>query len=289
LEPRSPKTALATLQQAHTNISADKNGVVYLVSEDNSASGTTNRVQATVAGAGMTWSKDGTKIIGVSAGGMIGQRARISNASTADAADVTPLLDWTASNSSMQGVHIFYGEADAGDLVAMRVTGERNYFYRCHIAGIGNDTQDATNAASLELTGDENMFEQCTFGVDTTARGTAANDTVLLSGGAARNIFRDCLFLMFPDNAQARHVSSTVVGGRWTLFENCTFISNPDTGGFVAPTEVFNTTGSANTIILKNCTSVGATDWESPVSGRVMIDGGAPAGATSGLAIDVVA
>lgn len=280
---KSPDRAVATLSQAQTNMDADKNGIIYLIAESNSAGSTTYRI----SGSTFTFSKSGVKIVGVNQQGLIGHRSRIGN--TAGAADVSPLMDWTANNGAMYNVHLFYGEADAGDLGAFRVTGERNYFNRCHFAGIGDDTQDAANAYSINVTGNENMFEQCVFGVDTIKRGTAANDALLLSGGAARNIFKDCLFLMWPENAQARFVTSSVTGGRWTLFDGCIFIANPDIGSYVAPTEVFNVTGSANTCILKNCTSVGVTDWENPVSGMVMVDGAPPTGNTSGLSIDVVA
>ncbi len=280
---KTPKKAVLTLGRAHTLIPADKNGVVYLVSESNSAGSTTIRITAATE----TWSKDGTHLIGVASGGRLGSRARISN--TADAANVTPLLNWSADNGSMQGIHLFYGEADAGDLVAMQVSGERNYFRNNHIAGIGNASQDVADAASLVVTGDENYFEDCVFGVDTVLRdNSSGNNYVLKLNSAQRNIFKNCLFLAHTGHASSMFVEVTGSGGRWNMFEDCTFMANPDIGSYVKPTAVFNHTGTANTIILKNCSAFGPTEWATGSgAAQVMIDGGPPTAGTSGIAVDV--
>lgn len=42
-------------------------------------------------------------------------------------------------------------------------------------------------------------------------------------------------------------------------------------------------------IILKDCTLVGATDWEAGDEGLVFIDGGAPTTGTSGIAVATTA
>ena len=149
---KSPTQALSSLSKAQTLMTADKNGVIYLLAESNSAGSTTNRIE----GATFDFSTDGVKIQGINQQGMFGHRSRIGN--TADTTDVSPLMTWSANNSSMSNVHIFYGEADAGDLGCFEVTGERNSFYRCHFAGIGHVDQDAAGAYSLKLSGDENFF-----------------------------------------------------------------------------------------------------------------------------------
>jgi hypothetical protein len=280
---KKPTDALATLQQAHTNINADKNGVVYLVSEDNSASGTTNRI----AGATFTWSKDGTNIVGVASGGMIGSRARISN--TADTTDVSPLMEWSASNGSMRNVHIFYGEADAGDLGAFLVSGERNYFKNCHFAGIGNATQDAAGAYSLSVSGDENLFEDCVIGIDTIGRGSAANSELLFpaSGQATRNIFRRCIFLTFADAATHQFITTGASGlDRWALFQECLFI-NPVDSTATAMTEAFDLSATqGGSIILQDCGLYGATEWDAGDTGNILIVGASGTAATSGIAIE---
>lgn len=58
-------------------------------------------------------------------------------------------------------------------------------------------------------------------------------------------------------------------------------------------TEAFDITGGGSPdglILLKNCTLVGATDWEAATeSGKVYIDGAAPTANASGLAVLVAA
>ena len=53
-----PDRSVKTLAKAQTLMPADRNGVIFLVSEDNSASGTTARI----ADATFDFSNDGTKI-----------------------------------------------------------------------------------------------------------------------------------------------------------------------------------------------------------------------------------
>jgi len=276
-----PNRSLATISKAQSLMPADRNGVIYLVAEDNSASGTTNRIE----GATFTFSNDGTRIQGIASGGMIGSRARISN--TADTTDVSPLMTWSASNSAMANVHVLYSEDDAGDLGCFNVTGERNYFYRCHFGGIGNATQDAAGAYSLRVSGDENLFEECVIGLDTVARGTAANSEILFAGNATRNIFRNCVILTYAEaNTHQFIIAGAASLDRWVLFENCTFI-NPVDSAATNMTEAFDLTAAlGGSVLLKNCTLVGATEWEAGDIGEILIDGGTPAAATTGIAVE---
>lgn len=282
---KTPKKAVSTLARAHTLIPADKNGVVYLVSESNSASSTTIRITAATE----TWSKDGTHLIGVASGGMFGSRARISG--TADTADVSPLMAWSADNSSMQNIHLFYGENDAGDLGAFQVSGERNYFYNCHFAGIGNATQDATDAYSLSLTGDENLFEKCIIGLDTIGRGTASNSEIQLVTGqtATRNIFKDCIILTFADSAGHQFIKSTgdLSLDRFLMFDNCNFINSGINAGGATMTEAFDlSTTMGGTIILKDCGLFGCTEWDAGDGGDIQIVGSSGIATTSGIGIE---
>jgi len=278
---KQPDDAVATLAKGLSLTTADKNSLVYLVSEDNSASGTTARISL----ATFDWNKDGTKLIGVASGGMIGSRARISN--TADATDVSPLMTWSASNGSMQNIHVFYGEADAGDLGCFSVTGDRNYFKNCHFAGIGDATQDAAGAYSLLVTGDENLFEDCVIGLDTIGRGSAANSELLMSGTATRNIFRRCIFLTYADAATHQFLIIGTLGiDRWVLFDDCTFINAVDAGA-TGMTEAFDlATTIGGSVLLKDCALFGATEWEAGDTGEILIVGASGIAATSGIGIE---
>ena len=279
--------AVSTVARAHTLMTADQNDVAYMYAEDNSASGTTDYQSSA-----LTWSKDGTHLIGVNSGGVVGQRSRIAQLSTATG--VSPLVTWSANNGSMRNIHVFHGVADATSKIAVTVSGDRNYFYRNHFAGIGNATMDVATACSLNVQGDENLFEDCTIGLDTIARGAAATYEVLFDGGATRNIFRNCRFISYSEAAGFAFIARSTSGtDRWNLFQNCQFINMPtgDAGG-TTMTEAFDVTAGGSpdgVFILDNCSLFGATDWENPVTGKVMIFAGTSTAATAGLGVDVAA
>jgi hypothetical protein len=273
--------AVSTLTRAKALMAADQNDVLYFYAEDNSASGTTDYQSAA-----LVWSTDLTHIVGVNTGGNIGQRSRIAQLSTATG--VSPLMTWSASSGSMRNIHVLQGVADATSKVCFKVTGERNYFADCHFAGIGNTLQDAAAACSLEVAGDENVFERCTIGLDTIGRGSAANSELLLSGGAARTLFRDCTFLTYADAATHQFVIKGSAGiDRYCIFDNCKFI-NAVNSGATSLTEAFDITagGSPNgAMILNNCIAVGIDDWDAGDNDELWIQGGTTVAASTGIAV----
>ena len=275
---RRPDRAVALISQAQTNIDADKNGVIYLVAESNSAGSTTNRISSST----FTFSKNGVKIQGINQNGMIGQRSRISNTSGIGA--ISPLMTWSASNSSMANVHVVYSENDAAALGCFNVTGERNHFYRCHFAGIGNATQDAADAYSLRVTGDENLFEECLIGLDSTGRGSGDNSELVLASSATRNIFLNCLFITYADNVAGHQMIKTpdLAIDRFVLFKGCTFInSGVHSGGAVTMTELLDVDASpSGTFAFDRCSYFGISEIEAgDVTGVLVADGSSHANA----------
>ncbi len=287
---KRPDRSLKTLSKAQTLIAADKNGVIYLVSEDNSASGTTARI----SDSSFTFSKDGVKIQGINQNGMIGQRSRISNTSGIGA--ITPLMTWSANNSSMANVHVLYSEANASAKGCFDVTGDRNYFYRCHFAGIASATQDVADAYSLKVTGSENLFEECVIGIDTTDTGTGANYelTFTAAATAARNIFKNCIFLTYATAVGQAFVNFASTGiERFVLFDNCTFINAgiAESPGSELDTAFIVDANPGGSIILKDCCLIGAVEWDTTDSGKVFVLGanaipGSAGALTSGVAVE---
>jgi hypothetical protein len=237
-------------------------------SSSNTAGETSDDLSAT-----LTISQSGIAIVGVGSGNLVAQRARIQQLSTATG--VSPLIDVTGHNNYFEGLHVFQGVADATSLIAVRVTGQRNTFYRCHFGGIGHATMDASGARSLVVTGSENLFEDCTIGLDTIARGTTEAEMTI---AGTRNVFRNCRIISYASAAGFASVYAAVSTlDRWNLFENCVFINMPtgDAAGTTAD-EVFDVTGggSPDGILLVTGTSarVGFADWEKDtVSGKVML------------------
>ena len=265
--------------------------MIWVIASGNSAAETTDDLTAT-----LTWNKDLTHLIGVHAGGPVGGRARIGTQTVS----ISPLVNVTANGCLFANLHIFHGVTDdSTGIICTQVTGDRNVFKNCHFAGGGTTTTaDDTGMRSLKLSGAaECLFEDCVIGLDTVSRAGTANAELELDNGStvdgcARTIFRRCLF---PTYGTTNHVFVIVDADgidRWVLFEECSFI-NAVASGATALTEalaVASGTSPSGLVLLKNCTLVGATDWEaSGESARVYIDGGAPTNNTSGLAVVVEA
>lgn len=285
---RKPTEAIKTLAKGLALATANAGDVVYMIAEGNASASTTD-YQSTA----LDWNKDGTHLIGVNSGNAIAQRSRIAQTSTAT--NVDNLFTVSANNCRVENIHVFHGVDDATSKGAVLVSGDRNHFVNCHFAGIGHATMDTADNYTLQVTGDENLFERCVIGLDTIARGTAANYEMVLAGGATRNIFRDCIFVTYAEANTHLFLKIAANGiDRFTMFERCTFINMPtgDAAG-TTMTEAFDITGGGSPdgiVILNFCTLVGATDWEAAsVSGKVMIRTDAGTAATAGLVADVAA
>lgn len=282
------KKPLDTLSKAQTLATADANDAVFMIAQSNTAANTTDYQSSA-----LDWAKDGVHLIGVNAGNVVNQRSRIAQLSTAT--NVDDLFTVSADNCLIANISVFHGVDDATSKGACLVSGQRNHFYNCHFAGIGHDTMDTADNYSLKVTGSENLFERCVIGIDTIARGTAANYEMTFSGGATRNLFRDCIIMTYAE-ANTHLFMKIAANGidRWNIFQRCIFINMPtgDAAG-TTMTEAFDVTGGGSPdgiILLDHCTLVGATDWEAAaVSGKVMIRTDAGTAATAGLTADVAA
>jgi hypothetical protein len=288
---KTPRRAVKTLSKALSLARADKNDTVFMIASGNSAAETTDDLTAS-----LDWNKDLVHLVGINAGGMVSQRSRIGTQTTG----ISPLINFTGNGCHVSGIHVFHGvSGDQTGLIAAQVTGDHNVFRNCHFAGGGiSTTADDAGMRSLKLSGAaENLFDNCVIGLDTVTRAGTANaeleiDNGGTTDGCARTIFRDCLF---PTYGTTNHVFVIVDADgidRWVLFERCKFI-NAIQSGATALTEAFAVaagTSPGGLVLLKDCTLVGATDWEaSGESGRVYIDGAAPTNNTSGLAVVVEA
>jgi len=281
------ETPLATCAQAQSLATADANDVVYLLSSSATAINTSDSLTTT-----LLWAKDLVHLIGVNAGNCISQRSRVTALSTATGTSLAPLVTVSGSGCRIANIQFISELASADAIGGVLVSGDRNHFFNCHFAGAATTTQDVAGQYSLKVTGSENLFENCVIGIDTIARATATYE-MQLSGGATRNIFRNCIILTYASAATMHFLDIPATGiDRFVLFENCTFI-NPVQSAATAMTEAFAVatgTSPSGMVLLKNCTMIGATDWEANVeSGRVYIDGAAPTNNTSGIAVLVEA
>lgn len=265
---KEPRRAFATLSKALSVASADNNDVVYLIAEDNSASGTTDYQSET-----LDWNKDGVHLIGVNPGSFMGQRSRVAQLSTVKTIDT--LFKVSASNCLISGIHVFQGVASstATTPIALEATGERNLFMNCHFGGMGDDSMDVAAGKSLYLNGAaETLFKNCVVGIDTVSRGTATSE-MLARSAATRIKFEDCLFPTFAAAAGFTFLDCAAAGAldRFLIFKNCLF-HNAVESTATEMTEAFDThVSQGGTIVIENCglVGVGAAAFDASTDGVV--------------------
>ena len=251
---RTPKKALASVGKAHSLMTAGKNDACFVMG--NGQTSGTARETATI-----TWSKDACHLIGVAAPGLVAQRARISTASSTSA--VTPIINITGDGCLFSDLHFFQDFNTNAANVCMAITGERNVFLRCHIAGGGNATA-AVHAGTRSLTiaggNGEHYFKDCVIGLDTIPRGTAASAEIEMTAATTRNTFEDCMILSRTDGTN--HDSLLIgVGGidRWVMFNNCVFWNDTQGGGTKQAEQLNVNVSAGGTVMLMNCVTFGAT------------------------------
>lgn len=252
---KSPATALKSLTAAYTALTANKNDTLVYVGND----AATASLAAT-----LDWAKDYTHLVGACSPVALGQRARIFG--HADNA-LTPLIKISAKGCSFRNIHVNYGVAHAESLVAVEVTGSRNYFENCHFAGIGHATQDAADACSLKLNGcTENMFKHCAIGLDTQHARGALSSEILTIANTSKMFFEDCYIYAWisAGGHSLLKVASKGLAGTW-VFKNCTFTSISENYLVTMDSVINFTTGDLETaqVILQNCCAAGyITAWD---------------------------
>lgn len=275
---KSISQAFRTLPVAYAALTANQNDVLYYLAGSSSIS----------LSAQLVWAKNYTHFIGICAPTGVAQRARIFQ--TAGDLNLSPLINITATGCMFKNLYIFQGVDDAQSLIAVQVTGGRNYFENVHFAGGGHATMAIDGAASLKLDGaEENLFYRCTLGVDTidAATGTMA---LLLDSEAHRNEFKECRFRMRAGNSGAGFVEVVDTTGidRDTLFDNCIFINN-STSNDMASAFVIPAMGEPRLILLKDCLFHNVTKLDASDRGVLFGNMNAITGADlSGVAVQLV-
>lgn len=267
-----------TIGQAYSQCVAGNNDVVVIIGDGTTAA--TQRLSAT-----LTWAKDATHLIGITAPTMIAQRARIAPVTTATT-NINPLINITASGCYFGNFSIFQGIGQSATAEqCVNISGDRNYFGNVHFGGMGA-TAGAGQATSYVIylnDGDENTFNGCTIGLDTIAR-TAANTNVKLGGQAQRNVFLNCLFPIYATATTPTVIDCNAVGSidRFNLFKNCAIINSGTSA--LAAVVAYNAS-QGGFILMDNCSAMQCTDWTAADTAVVQITGPVPNGDTSGMAV----
>lgn len=275
----------ATLTQALSKCTANQNDVVFF----------TGTIHLTST---LTWSKNQVHLIGLDAPLMRGKRARISvSGSTA----FTPMVNVTASGCWFMNFGTFYGfNSSSNNAICWAEAGARNCYDNVEFLGFGDNTASTgtanRTAARAIVVGSaggngENTFRGCLFGVDTTTRNATNYTLEFLSGSATpRNYFYDCVFegLFGASGTSGAHIYAAASGSidRYATFERCLFYSDVKSTGSTL-TQCINIAASVGGFLLmKDCSMVGITDWETSATNQVFLDGAAPTSNTSGIAVN---
>lgn len=268
---KTPQSAFKTLTKAQLVATADQNDIVYLMSESNTASKTSDYQSVALA-----WAKDNVHLIGVGSNPIMGQRARIAQTSTVK--DIEDLFTVSADNCIIANIEVFQGVASntATSPRAMVVSGQRNQIINCQISGMGDTSMDTAGARSLAIVypGSENIFKHCYIGLDTTIRATNAIEVAISGTGVgtrvARTIFEDCIFSTYTSTATGKMVAHTYTD-RFVLYKNCTFICANVATGAVAITGAFSNSDINGMIAVQGSSAFGIGDWTTADDTTVLI------------------
>lgn len=274
----SPENATSSLLAAY-NLCRDgyNDGVIFI--------GGATAYSPTAA---FTWSKSYCHLIGVTNGlpGM-GQRARITNTA---ANDLSVLFTMSGSGNLVANIQFFDGKDSAADGACVLVSGSRNHFVNCFVAGMGDATASGpfsrAGSYGLKVSGAENCFTDCTVGLDTIER-TAANSELIVAG--ARNRFVHCDFRCNSTTAGKFLVAIDNSGGdlRDTIFDGCLFFCYSENWA-AGINNAFDMPAAGNThwVILKDCSLVGTSvTWADTVTHMLTADPAPNAGAGVAVAV----
>jgi hypothetical protein len=273
----SPSEAVQTLAAAYALATDGAGDVIYVIS--NGLSSGTVRIDAA-----FTWSKNNTHLVGISSGVNISNRSRL--APTGSTTAFANFFTVSGSGCLFQNLQWFHGfNTGTTAAICLTVSGGRNCFVNCHIAGMG-DAASAQDAGSRNLklaTTGENQFLNCVIGIDTIAR-TAANASVEFSGGCPRNVFKKCTFLLWATSATVLGVIVSAAAGsdRFQLFEDCTFINSIKSGAGTAITGLATLAAAIGGLIaLVNPRSIGVTAYGTDATSKGQMYLVGPANSTS--------
>lgn len=285
---RSPETAKATLDGtngAYAQTVSGRNDIIFLIGDGTTTA--TARVNSA-----FTWAKNATHLIGVCSPVLFSQRARIAPTATTTA--FANFFTVSGNGCIFQNIQWFHGfNTGTTSAIAVTVTGSRNYFKNCHIAGMG-DAASAQNAGSRSLKigssgSGENVFEDCVIGIDTVTR-TAANASIEFAGATARNVFRRCILPFMTSSATVLGILGTGNGcvDRANYFESCEFVNAvKSTSTTMTALLSFTTASPGGLVSFKDCALIGVTKFgDTNGLANSYIDMAAVSAAAGGLGVN---
>ena len=276
---------MATIEAAYAKCVDGRGDIVVLKGGPASGGGTGQSARLT---ASFDWAKNNTHLIGLCAPTAVGQRARITGPSSGGT--FSPVMTLSGGGCRIANISIF--DDYTVDPVALKVTGQRNYFNNVNLQGMGAATgaDDAAGASLWIAGGAENTFDNCVIGLDTIPR-SAANAEIRFTAAAKRNLFRHCDIVSYCDSATHLFVDANASGAldRWTTFRHCQFHNAPTgiASGLTMTNAMSVHASAGGYIYLFDCSGIGFTDWAAADNGNVFCDKAVAVAGTAGLAVAV--
>ena len=291
---------LATLYAAINRATSGNNDVIVLMS-NGAASGTARlstalaqTINSAATSGTLNWNKNATHLIGMGAPTRVGQRARIAPPTgtyTAATFGADTFINVTGAGCLFANIDIFVGfSTGSASMIGVLEAGGRNAYQNVNIQGMGDAASAGGSAArTLKITSSENTFTDCVLGLDTVAR-SAANATVELASGTARNSFIGCTFPFQASASTPLGVLASAASAidRWQLFQQCTFINNIKSTSTQMSALATLPASAGGLLLMKDCTMVGITEFGSDATtlGQIYVDGASVVAATSGIAVN---
>ena len=171
----------------------------------------------------------------------------------------------------------------------------RNVYSKVQILGLADtySAVTATNGRSLLCTGTvgDSTFFNCQIGTDSFTRtAISPSASVEFAAGTPRNRFYGCEFPVYTsaNTTIILYSAGSNSMDRFQLFEGCKFLNAGTQSGGVTATAVATIGAAAGgKFVFRNCTLTNFTGFGDGATtrGQILIDGGAPAAATTGLAV----
>ena len=297
----TPEQPLKTLYGALAKCTAGNNDVVVLIGDGSStgsarlSTALAQSINSAATTGTLNWNKNATHLIGVAAPTSVAQRARIAPPTgtyTATTFNSDAFINVTASGCYFANLSVFCGfSTGSASMIAWTDSGSRNAYSNVNIYGMADAASaGGANARTLKLNGGgEHTFINCTLGGDTVAR-SAANATVELAGGTARNSFIDCVF---PFQCSAGTPLGLKVGAaagmdRYALFKGCTFVNNIGSTSTSMTALATLAASAGGQVVIKNSMMVGVGEFGSDASSlaQIYVDMPAPSASAGGIGVN---
>ena len=254
---------------------------IVLLSRGSTAAATTSLI-----GTELAWSKNGITTVGVCAPTFYNQRARVSDSTGVDLANIVTV---SGANNTFINI-LFINEAvsktiQEAQFSAVKVTGIRNAFINCHFIS-SPDSATALKSDLVLNSADENLFSHCTFGSASFDAGDNASCHIFIDGttGNGQNMFEGCISIAQVSTGTAFGVvkcgNAKALNGL-IIFRDCIFAAWQANTGLVAMASWFiGTKPTTGAIVVHNSLTAGYAEWDT-VAGNDRVIVGMPTTAAS--------